>query len=127
MLLHIYVKKFLSWLTGSYLKVSFNVFQLMVNNTGNSLWHICNHSLSLLPRGEKFSPFCLCTLSKIYFILFLQNIFHLIFSLKRTQGSLYHWFLTLGYSGVLDYNSQKPSPPAVLTGVSGSCSSKASE
>ena len=40
---------------------------------------------------------------------------------------LEHWFLTLGYSGVLDCNSQKPSPPTVLAGVSGSCSSKTSE
>ena len=38
-----------------------------------------------------------------------------------------HWFLTLCYSGVLDCNFQKPSPPTVLTGVSGSCSSKTSK
>ena len=42
-------------------------------------------------------------------------------------GALNHWFLTLGYSGVLDCNSQKPSPPTVLAGVSGSCSSKTSK
>ena len=41
--------------------------------------------------------------------------------------ALVHWFLTLGYSGVLDCNSQKPSPPTVPAGVSGSCSSKTSE
>ena len=58
----------------------------------------------------------------MYKTIFLSKIFRL-----KIEGRLIHWFLTLGYSGVLDCNSQKPSPPAVLTGVSGSCSSKASE
>ena len=46
---------------------------------------------------------------------------------RLENTALKQWFLTMGYSGVLDCNSQKPSPPTVLAGVSGSCSSKTSE